>query len=55
MLCHLLGLDARRYVAFEIATASLTVVRLFEGKGVLSEMIRVERAGAEMTWRTSSW
>ncbi len=43
MLCHLLGLEARRYVAFEIATASLTVVRLFEGKGVLSEMIRVER------------
>jgi alpha-ribazole phosphatase len=42
MLCHLLGLEARRYVAFEIATASLTVVRLFEGKGVLSEMIRVE-------------
>jgi broad specificity phosphatase PhoE len=42
MLCHLLGLDSRRYVAFEIAPASLTVVRLFEGKGVLSEMIRVE-------------
>ncbi len=31
-----------RYVAFEIAPASLTVVRLFEGKGVLSEMIRAE-------------
>jgi len=43
MLCHLLGIEPRRYVAFEIATASLTVVRLFEGKGVLSEMIRVER------------
>jgi alpha-ribazole phosphatase len=42
MLCHLLGLEPRRYVAFEIATASLTVVRLFEGKGVLSEMTRVE-------------
>jgi alpha-ribazole phosphatase len=42
MLCHLLGLEPRRYVAFEIAPASLTVVRLFEGKGVLSEMIRVE-------------
>jgi alpha-ribazole phosphatase len=42
MLCHLLGLDASRYVVFEIAPASLTVVRLFEGKGVLSEMIRVE-------------
>jgi alpha-ribazole phosphatase/probable phosphoglycerate mutase len=42
MLCRLLGLEPRRYVAFEIAPASLTVVRLFEGKGVLSEMIRVE-------------
>jgi alpha-ribazole phosphatase len=42
MLCRLLGLDPRRYVVFEIAPASLTIVRLFEGKGVLSEMIRVE-------------
>ena len=42
MLCHLLGLEPQRYVAFEIAPASLTVVRLFEGKGVLTEMIRVE-------------
>jgi len=42
MLCRLLGLEPRRYVVFEIAPASLTVVRLFEGNGVLSEMIRVE-------------
>ena len=42
MLCRLLGLEPRQYVAFEIAPASLTVVRLFEGKGVLSEMVRVE-------------
>jgi alpha-ribazole phosphatase len=42
MLCRLLGLDPSRYVVFEIPPASLTVVRLFEGKGVLSEMIRVE-------------
>ena len=42
MLCRLLGLDPSRYVLFEIAPASMTVVRLFEGKGVLSEMIRVE-------------
>ena len=42
MLCRLLGLEPSRYVVFEIAPASLTVVRLFEGKGVLSEMIRVE-------------
>lgn len=40
MLCHLLALPPRAYVAFDIAPASLTVVRLFDGKGVLSEMIR---------------
>jgi alpha-ribazole phosphatase len=40
MLCHLLDLPPRAYVAFDIAPASLTVVRLFDGKGVLSEMIR---------------
>jgi len=39
MLCHLLELAPRAYVAFDIAPASLTVVRLFEGKGVLSEMV----------------
>jgi broad specificity phosphatase PhoE len=43
MLCHLLDIAPQKYVAFEIAPASLTAVRLFGGKGVLSEMIRVER------------
>jgi alpha-ribazole phosphatase len=38
MLCHLLGLDARQYVAFEIAPAAVAAVRLYDGKGVLTEL-----------------
>jgi len=36
MVCHLLGLDARQYVVFNVEPASVTRVDLFDGKGVLS-------------------
>jgi broad specificity phosphatase PhoE len=38
ILCHLLGLPTSKYVAFEVGLASLCVVRIFDGKGVLSEL-----------------
>jgi broad specificity phosphatase PhoE len=38
VLCHLLGLPVGKYVAFEIGLASLCVVRIYDGKGVLSEL-----------------
>jgi broad specificity phosphatase PhoE len=47
MLCYLLGLDARAYVAFDVAPGSLAVVRLFERKGALAELIRAREAEAQ--------
>lgn len=35
MICYLLGLPEDRYMAFETRPASVTVVELFEGKGIL--------------------
>jgi alpha-ribazole phosphatase len=36
MLCHLLGLSPRNYLLFEVKPASLAVVRVCNGRGVLS-------------------
>jgi alpha-ribazole phosphatase len=38
MLCLLLGLEARNYVAFHVPYATMVVVDLFDGKGVLSAL-----------------
>jgi len=38
-LCHLLGLPARNYLLFDVQPAALVGVRLFDGRGVLSEML----------------
>ena len=42
MLCHLLGLDLRKYVVFDVGYASLAVIDLFEDGGVLTALERVE-------------
>ncbi len=42
MLCQLLGLDLRKYVAFDVGYASLAVIDLFEDGGVLSALERGE-------------
>ena len=42
MLCHLLGLDLRKYVVFDVGYASLAVIDLFENGGVLTALERVE-------------
>jgi alpha-ribazole phosphatase len=50
MLCYLLGLDPRQYVVFHVAYASLAVIDLYDGQGVLSALESVAepaRAAAE--------
>ncbi len=42
VLCYLLGLEPRRYVAFDVGYAGLVVVRLFGGRGVLTALERCE-------------
>jgi broad specificity phosphatase PhoE len=44
MLCHLLGLEPRHYVAFDVHYAGLAVVDLFGGKGVLAALERPDAA-----------
>lgn len=38
MLCHLLGMETRCYLSFEVSPASITALRLYAGKGVLTEL-----------------
>ncbi len=35
IICHLLGLDPRNYVLFEVEYAAAVVLHLFDGRGVL--------------------
>lgn len=42
MICHLLGLDPRKYVVFDIPYGGLAVIDLFDGKGVLAALERPE-------------
>lgn len=41
-ICQLLGLDARSYLLFDVRPASLTTIRIFDGKGILTEMRSVD-------------
>lgn len=36
LICHFLGLEARHYLLFEVRPASITRLRLWEGRGVLA-------------------
>ncbi|MGO8753596.1 MAG: histidine phosphatase family protein [Thermoguttaceae bacterium] len=38
MICYLLGLAPRKYVAFHVPYAAIAVIDLFEGKGVLAAL-----------------
>lgn len=42
MLCRLLGLDFRKYVIFDIKYADVVVLKLYEGKAVLSAIVNHE-------------
>jgi alpha-ribazole phosphatase len=59
MICHLLGLEPRHYVLFNVGYASLAVIDLFDGGGVLSglqnpdllpEAVASDPARAAMPW-----
>jgi len=38
-LCHLLGLPARNYLLFDVQPAALVNIRLYDGRGTLTEML----------------
>jgi len=40
MICHLLGLEPRQYVAFDVPYAAIVMIDLFDGKGVLAALER---------------
>ena len=40
MICHLLGLEPCKYVAFDVPYAAMAVIDLFDGKGVLAALER---------------
>jgi alpha-ribazole phosphatase len=42
LICHLLGLEPRRYVSFHVPYATTVVVDLFDGRGVLEALERPE-------------
>jgi alpha-ribazole phosphatase len=46
MICHLLGLESRRYVAFDVPYLATAVIDLFDGQGVLATLERPEAAEA---------
>lgn len=38
LICHYLGLESRNYLLFDVAPASVTTIRLFDGRGVLARL-----------------
>jgi broad specificity phosphatase PhoE len=44
-ICHILGMDPRHHVAFEIPYASVVMIKLFKRKGVLEAVIPVTAMG----------
>ncbi len=44
MICHLLGLDPRHYLAFDVPYGAIAVIDLFGEKGVLAALERPEAA-----------
>ncbi len=44
MICHLLGLEPRHYLAFDVRYSALAVIDLQDGKGVLAALERPDEA-----------
>jgi broad specificity phosphatase PhoE len=42
MLCHLLGLEPQKYLVFDVGYATMAVVDLFDGRGVLTALERTD-------------
>jgi len=51
MICHLLGLEPRKYVAFHVPYATTVVIDLFDGKGVLAALEPPDIAGGDSSRR----
>ena len=51
MICHLLGLEPRKYVAFRVPYATMVVIDLFDGKGVLAALEQPEIVGGDSSRR----
>ena len=43
MICHLLGIELRKYLAFDVPYLTMVVIDLFDGRGVLSALWPPER------------
>lgn len=46
MICHFLGLDPQKYLAFDVAYSAMAVIDVFDGRGVLAALLRPEMAEA---------
>jgi broad specificity phosphatase PhoE len=42
MICHFLGIEPRQYVLFDVGFATTVAIDLFDGRGVLSAMERLD-------------
>jgi broad specificity phosphatase PhoE len=51
LICHFLGLPLRHYLLFDITPASVTTLRLWEGRGVLVGL----RPGEDFSGRQQGW
>lgn len=40
MICHLLGIEPRKYLAFDVPYAAMAVIDIFDGRGVLAALVR---------------
>ncbi|NTW77456.1 MAG: histidine phosphatase family protein, partial [Syntrophaceae bacterium] len=38
LICHYLGLDMRNYLLFDVQPASLSVITLYDGQGILNSL-----------------
>lgn len=48
MICHLLGIEPRKYSAFDVPYAAMAVIDLFDGRGVLAALRRPRRRRTDM-------
>jgi alpha-ribazole phosphatase len=40
MICHLLGIEPRKYLAFDVPYSAMAVIDVFDGRGVLAALVR---------------
>jgi alpha-ribazole phosphatase len=45
MICHLLGIELKKYLAFDVPYLAMAVIDVFDGRGVLAALLRPEMVG----------